>query len=80
MDKLAQMQAFVAVVTETSFVRAAAKLNLSAQLVSKYVSALETALGVLGRLSLGWTLATNSRACPERPTQRDVLLGERFLR
>lgn len=46
MDKLAQMQAFVAVVTETSFVRAAAKLNLSAQLVSKYDSALETALGV----------------------------------
>lgn len=46
MDKLAQMQAFVAVVTETSFVRAAEKLNMSSQLVSKYVSALESTLGV----------------------------------
>ncbi len=66
MDKLAQMQAFVAVVTETSFVRAAAKLNLSAQLVSKYVSALETALGVrlLNRTTRKVHLTEAGRGCP----------------
>jgi DNA-binding transcriptional LysR family regulator len=41
MDKIETMKAFTAVVQEGSFAKAAARINLSAQLVSKYVSQLE---------------------------------------
>jgi len=44
MDKIASMKAFSAVVQEGSFANAALRLNLSAQLVSKYVSQLENSL------------------------------------
>jgi DNA-binding transcriptional LysR family regulator len=40
------MRAFVAIVSEGSFARAAERLDLSPQLVSKYVSRLEQRLGV----------------------------------
>lgn len=40
------MRAFVAVASEGSFTRAAQRLDLSAQLVSKYVARLEQHLGV----------------------------------
>src|SRR5690554_1940039 len=46
MDRLDAMRAFVTVVNEGSFIRAADRLNLSAQLVSKYVARLEQRLGV----------------------------------
>lgn len=45
MDRIDTMRAFVAVATEGSFTRAAERLNLSPQLVSKYVSRLEERLG-----------------------------------
>ncbi|HDY91986.1 MAG TPA: LysR family transcriptional regulator [Pseudoalteromonas sp.] len=41
MDKLTTMKAFLAVVQEGSFSKAADKLDISPQLVSKYISALE---------------------------------------
>ncbi|MEZ8143266.1 LysR family transcriptional regulator [Enterovibrio norvegicus FF-33] len=44
MDKLETMKAFLAVVEEGSFAKAAKKLNVSPQLVSKYISALEDKL------------------------------------
>lgn len=44
MDKIASMKAFSAVVQEGTFANAALRLNLSAQLVSKYVSQLEHSL------------------------------------
>ncbi|MFT6986665.1 MAG: DNA-binding transcriptional LysR family regulator [Psychromonas sp.] len=44
MDKITNMKAFSAVVLEGSFANAALRLNLSAQLVSKYVSQLENSL------------------------------------
>lgn len=44
MDKLETMKAFIAVVQEGAFSKAADKLNLSPQLVSKYVSQLENKL------------------------------------
>ena len=46
MDKLTQMRTFVSVVQTGSFTQAASELAISAQLASKYVSALESALGV----------------------------------
>jgi DNA-binding transcriptional LysR family regulator len=46
MDRLDAMRAFVTVVAEGSFTRAAERLTLSPQLVSKYVSQLEQHLGV----------------------------------
>ncbi|MDO3381134.1 LysR family transcriptional regulator [Gilvimarinus algae] len=45
MDKVETMRAFVTVVSEGSFTRAADRLALSPQLVSKYVSHLEERLG-----------------------------------
>lgn len=46
MDKLDAMRTFVAVVAEGSFTKAADKLSMSPQLVSKYVSQLEEHLGL----------------------------------
>lgn len=46
MDRIDAMRAFVAVVTEGGFSQAATTINLSPQLVSKYVSQLEKQLGV----------------------------------
>lgn len=46
MDRIDSMQAFVAVATEGSFTKAAEKLSMSNQLVSKYVSQLEDHLAV----------------------------------
>ncbi len=45
MDRIDAMRAFVMVVTENSFTRAAERLDTSPQLVSKYVSQLEERLG-----------------------------------
>ncbi len=45
MDRIDTMNAFVSVVTEGSFARAAERLEISPQLVSKYVSQLEEHLG-----------------------------------
>ena len=46
MDRIDAMRAFVTVATEGSFSNAATTLQLSPQLVSKYVSKLEEILGV----------------------------------
>lgn len=46
MDRIEAMRAFVTVVNEGSFTRAAGRLELSPQLVSKYISQLEQHLGV----------------------------------
>lgn len=46
MDRIEAMRAFVTVVNEGTFTRAADRLDTSPQLVSKYVSQLETHLGV----------------------------------
>jgi len=46
MDRIEAMRAFVAVVNEGTFTRAADRLDTSPQLVSKYVSQLEAHLGV----------------------------------
>ncbi len=46
MDRIDAMRAFVTVVAEGTFTRAAERLDLSPQLVSKYVSQLEERLGV----------------------------------
>jgi len=46
MDRIEAMRAFVTVVNESTFTRAAERLDTSPQLVSKYVSQLETHLGV----------------------------------
>ncbi|MFT3690461.1 LysR family transcriptional regulator [Paenirhodobacter sp.] len=45
MDRLTEMEAFIAVVDQGGFTDAARKLGLSKSAVSKYVSALETRLG-----------------------------------
>ncbi|GHA27438.1 LysR family transcriptional regulator [Oceanisphaera arctica] len=45
MDRIEAMRAFITVVTEGSFTRAADRLGMSPQLVSKYVSRLEEQLG-----------------------------------
>jgi len=46
MDRIEAMRAFITVVNEGTFTRAADRLDTSPQLVSKYVSQLETHLGV----------------------------------
>jgi DNA-binding transcriptional LysR family regulator len=46
MDRIDAMRAFVTVVSEGAFTRAAERLDISPQLVSKYVSQLEQHLGV----------------------------------
>ncbi|WP_339780493.1 LysR family transcriptional regulator [uncultured Marinobacter sp.] len=46
MDRIDAMRAFITVVSEGSFTRAADRLEMSPQLVSKYVSQLEQHLGV----------------------------------
>ncbi|HCL38168.1 MAG TPA: LysR family transcriptional regulator, partial [Marinobacter hydrocarbonoclasticus] len=46
MDRIEAMRTFATVVNEGSFTRAADRLDTSPQLVSKYVSQLETHLGV----------------------------------
>ncbi|WP_417517483.1 LysR substrate-binding domain-containing protein [Marinobacter sp.] len=46
MDRINAMRAFVTVVSEGAFTRAAERLDMSPQLVSKYVSQLEQHLGV----------------------------------
>lgn len=46
MDRLDAMRAFISVVSEGSFTRAAERLEMSPQLVSKYVAQLENHLGV----------------------------------
>ena len=46
MDRIDAMRAFITVVNEGSFTRAAERLDMSPQLVSKYVSQLEQHLGV----------------------------------
>ena len=46
MDRIDAMRAFVAVVNEGTFTRAAERLELSPQLVSKYISRLEQHLGI----------------------------------
>ena len=46
MDRLSAMRAFITVVDENTFSRAAERLDMSPQLVSKYVSWLEQQLGV----------------------------------
>ena len=46
MDRLDAMRAFVNVVSEGTFTQAAERLEMSPQLVSKYVSQLEDRLGV----------------------------------
>ncbi|TKV69399.1 LysR family transcriptional regulator [Marinobacter panjinensis] len=46
MDRIEAMRAFVTVVNEGTFTRAADRLDTSPQLVSKYISQLETHLGV----------------------------------
>lgn len=46
MDRIDAMRTFVTVASEGSFSRAAERLDMSPQLVSKYVSQLETQLGV----------------------------------
>ena len=45
MDRLDAMRAFVNVVSEGTFTQAAERLEMSPQLVSKYVSQLEERLG-----------------------------------
>ena len=45
MDRLTEMEAFIAVVDQGGFTDAARKLGLSKSAVSKYVSALEARLG-----------------------------------
>ena len=46
MDRIETMKAFISVYEEGGFTRAANKLDMSNQLVSKYVSDLEEHLGV----------------------------------
>ena len=46
MDKISAMRAFTTVVSEGNFVKAAERLDLSPQLVSKYVAQLEETLKV----------------------------------
>ena len=48
MDRIEAMRTFATVVNEGSFTRAADRLDTSPQLVSKYVSQLETHLGDSG--------------------------------
>lgn len=73
MDTLDGMRTFVAVVLEGSFSRAAERLNMSPQLVSKYVAQLETRLGarLINRSTRRLSITEAGRAYYERC--RDVL-------
>lgn len=71
MDTLIGMRTFCAVVEEESFVRAAAKLELSAALTSKYVAQLEERLQVrlLNRTTRSLALTQEGQAYYERCSQ-----------
>ena len=73
MDTLDGMRTFVAVVLEGSFSRAAERLNMSPQLVSKYVAQLESRLGarLLNRSTRRLSITEVGQAYYERC--RDVL-------
>jgi len=73
MDALDGMRTFVAVVLEGSFSRAAERLNMSPQLVSKYVAQLETRLGarLINRSTRRLSVTEAGQAYYERC--RDVL-------
>ena len=73
MDTLDGMRTFVAVVLEGSFSRAAERLNMSPQLVSKYVAQLETRLGarLINRSTRRLSITEVGQAYYERC--RDVL-------
>jgi DNA-binding transcriptional LysR family regulator len=73
MDTLDGMRTFVAVVLEGSFSRAAERLNMSPQLVSKYVAQLETRLGarLINRSTRRLSVTEAGQAYYERC--RDVL-------
>lgn len=73
MDTLDGMRTFVAVVSEGSFSRAAERLNMSPQLVSKYVAQLETRLGarLINRSTRRLSITEVGQAYHERC--RDVL-------
>lgn len=71
MDTIDGMRTFVAVVSEGSFSRAAERLELSPQLVSKYVSQLEARLGVrlMNRSTRRLSLTEAGRAYVDRCRQ-----------
>ncbi len=71
MDKLETMKAFTAVVQEGAFGKAANKLGISPQLVSKYVSQLEEQLAVrlLNRTTRRVNVTESGRAYFERCQQ-----------
>jgi DNA-binding transcriptional LysR family regulator len=73
MDTLDGMRTFVAVVLEGSFSRAAERLNMSPQLVSKYVAQLETRVGarLINRSTRRLSITEAGQAYYERC--RDVL-------
>jgi DNA-binding transcriptional LysR family regulator len=68
MDKLDCMRAFVAVVEAESFTQAAIRMRLSKALVSKYVGALESSLGVrlLNRTTRRMSVTDSGKAYYER--------------
>lgn len=68
MDKLSCMRAFVAVVEAESFTQAAIRLQLSKALISKYVGALESSLGVrlLNRTTRRMSVTDSGKAYFER--------------
>ncbi|SHO56197.1 LysR family transcriptional regulator [Vibrio quintilis] len=78
MDKLETMKAFLAVVQEGSFSKASEKLNLSPQLVSKYVSWLEDKLKtrLLNRTTRKVSVTEAGRAYFERCQQILIDLEE----
>lgn len=71
MDRIDTMRAFVAVVGEGSFTRAAERLDISPQLASKYVSELERRLGVrlLNRTTRRLNLTEAGQRCVQRVQQ-----------
>jgi DNA-binding transcriptional LysR family regulator len=78
MDRLAAMQAFVQVVEQGSFVRAAEGLKLSTSALSQRVADLESHLGVrlLNRTTRKLSLTESGRAFYERTVQVLADLGE----
>lgn len=68
MDKLDCMRAFVAVVDAESFTQAAVRMQLSKALISKYVGALESSLGVrlLNRTTRRMNVTDSGKAYYER--------------
>ncbi|MCA6058146.1 LysR family transcriptional regulator [Thalassolituus sp. ST750PaO-4] len=71
MDRIDSLKAFVAVVSEGSFARAAERLDLSPQLVSKYVSQLEAHLNtrLLNRTTRQVNITEAGSACFQRAQQ-----------